>query len=107
MLDSAAVAADVNHLHSLEHAGVDVDGLLLDLGKIVELKAAIAAAKFGSAVPVRAFGASDIADMAALARRQLRLAIDTVSCFLFSLPLSATCCWQVFHHHTVVARSAA
>lgn len=78
MLDQADVAADLNRLHSLEHAGVDMDSLLLDLGKIVELKHAIAAAKFGSSMPVRTFTATDMADMAQLARRQLRLAIDTV-----------------------------
>ena len=78
MLDQADVAADLNRLQELEHAGVDTDGLLLDLGKIVELRHAIAAAKYGSSVPVRSFGAADMADMARLARRLLRLAIDTV-----------------------------
>ncbi len=78
MLDQADVAAELNHLQELEHAGVDTDGLLLDLGRIVELRHAIAAAKFGSSVPVRSFSAADMADMAQLGRRLLRLAIDTV-----------------------------
>ena len=81
MLDEAAVAADINRLQSLEHSGVDMDGLLLDLGRVVELKHAIAAAKWGSTVPVRAFSAMDVADVAQLARRQLRAAIDAVRRF--------------------------
>ena len=78
MLDQVDVAAELNHLQELEHAGVDTDGLLLDLGKVVELRHAIAAAKFGSAVPVRSFSAADMAHMAHLGRRLLCLAIDTV-----------------------------
>ncbi len=88
MLDQADVAADLNHLQELEHAGVDTDGLLLDLGRIVELRHAIAAAKYGSSVPVRSFNAADMTDMAQLARRLLRLAIDTVGCHL----PSGLCC---------------
>ncbi len=78
MLDEAAVAADINRLQSQKHSGVDMDGLLLDLGRVVELKHAITAARCGSTVPVRAFSAVDIADLAQLARRQLRVAIDAV-----------------------------
>ena len=78
MLDQREVAADLNRLQELEHAGVDIDGRLLDVGQIVELRRAIAAANFGSAVPVRSFSAADMADMAQLSRRLLRLAIDTV-----------------------------
>ena len=78
MLDRADVAADINHLRGLEHQGVDMDGLLLDLGRVMELKQAIVAAKTGTSVPVRSYSARDIADMAQLARRQLRLAIDAV-----------------------------
>ena len=79
MLDRADVAADINRLRGLKHPGVDMDGLLLDLGRVMELKQAIAAAKLGtSAVPVRSYSDTDIADMAQLARRQLRLAIDAV-----------------------------
>ncbi len=78
MLDEAAVAADINCLQSLEHSGVDMNGLLLDLGRVVELKHAIAAARWGSTVPVRAFSAMDVADLAQIARRQLRVAIDAV-----------------------------
>ena len=84
MLDQADVAAELNHLQELEHVDVDTDGLLLDLGRIVELRHAIAAAKFGSSVPVRSFSAADMADMAQLGRRLLRLAIDTVRQPLFT-----------------------
>ena len=78
MLDRADVAADINRLRGLKQQGVDMDGLLLDLGRVLELKQAIAAAKTGTSVPVRSYSATDIADMAQLARRQLRLAIDAV-----------------------------
>ena len=78
MLDRADVAADINRLRGLKHPGVDMDGLLLDLGRVMELKQASAAAKTGASVPVRSYSATDIADMAQLARRQLRLAIDAV-----------------------------
>ena len=78
MLDRADVAADINRLRGLKHRGVDMDGLLLDLGRVMELKRAIAAAKNGTSVPVRSYSAMNIADMAHLARRQLRLAIDAV-----------------------------
>ena len=78
MLDRADVAADINRLRGLKHQGVDMDGLLLDLGRVMELKQAIAAAKAGTSVPVRSYSATDIADMAQLARRQLRVAIDAV-----------------------------
>ena len=86
MLDQADVAAELNHLQELEQAGVDTDGLLLDLGRIVELRHAIAAAKFGSSVPVRSFSAADMDDMAQLGRRLLRLAIDTVGACLQRIP---------------------
>ena len=85
MLERADVAADINRLHGLKQQGVDMDGLLLDLGRVMELKQAIAAAKSGTSVPVRSYSATDIADMAELARRQLRLAIDAVG-----LPSSRT-----------------
>ena len=58
--------------------GLDVDGFLLDLGRVLELKNAVAAAKFGTDVHVRTFAAADVAVVAQIARRQLIVAINKV-----------------------------
>lgn len=58
--------------------GMDVNGFLLDLGQVFELKNAVAAAKFGASKPVRAFSAADVARIAHIARRHLIVAINKV-----------------------------
>ncbi len=58
--------------------GLDVDGFLLDMGRVLELKNAVAAAKFGTEVHVRTFAADDVAVIAQIARRQLIVAINKV-----------------------------
>lgn len=60
---------------------MDVDGFLLDMGRVLELKASLAASREGccnTAPPQRAFSAADVAGVAAVARRQLVFAIHKV-----------------------------
>ena len=58
--------------------GSDVDGFLMDMGRVLELKNAVAAAKFGTDVHVRTFAAADVAIVAQIARRQLIVAFNKV-----------------------------
>lgn len=58
--------------------GIDVDALLLDLGRVMDLKKAVRAAKSGSTGPVRPFAAADVAGVAQIARRLLVVAINKV-----------------------------
>jgi uncharacterized protein (DUF2342 family) len=81
--------------------GINVDAFLLDLGRVLELKAAVVASKVGSSKPVRTFSASDIADVAQVARRQLVLAINRVSSLTSDvsiLPMHA--CFLLAEHKT-------
>ena len=55
-----------------------MDGFLLDMGRVLELKNAVAAAKFGSSQHVRTFSAADVALVAQIARRLLIVAINRV-----------------------------
>ncbi len=70
-----------------------MDGFLLDLGRVLELRRAVAAAKFGAAAPVRAFAAEDVAAVARVARRQLVFAIEQVRLAVVPV-LAAVRYWQ-------------
>lgn len=59
-------------------AVLDVDGFLLDMGRVLELKNAVAAAKFGTSQHVRTFSAADVSLVAQIARRLLIVAINKV-----------------------------
>ncbi|BDA46756.1 probable squamosa promoter-binding-like protein 4 at N-terminal half [Coccomyxa sp. Obi] len=76
IVDDAAVAAEINQLEQGDPTGLDVDGFLLDMGRVLELKNAVAAAKFGTSQHVRTFSAADVALVAQIARRLLIVAIN-------------------------------
>ena len=59
-------------------AGVDMDALAIGLGRVLELKNAVAAAVACSQEPVRRYAAADLAAVAATARRLLLLCLDHV-----------------------------
>lgn len=62
----------------LSAKGVDMDALALGLGRVLELKNAVAAALACSQEPVRRYAAADLAAVAATARRLLLLCMDHV-----------------------------
>ncbi len=75
----AAGATPSNIVNKLEiYAGVDLDAVALDAGRVLELRNAVRAAAACSAEPVRRYGAPDLAALAATARRLLLLCIDHV-----------------------------
>lgn len=62
----------------LSTAGVDMDALAIGLGRVLELKNAVAVAVACSQEPVRRYAAADLAAVAATARRLLLLCLDHV-----------------------------
>lgn len=69
-----------------------MDGFLLDMGRVMELKASVAASREGHAtLPHRLFSAADVAGVAAVARRQLIFAIHRVRDHGESLCSPCTC----------------
>ncbi|KAK9835951.1 hypothetical protein WJX81_000786 [Elliptochloris bilobata] len=76
MLESAAAVADMERLDVARPAGVNLDAVALGLGRVLELKNAVAAALVCSQEPVRRYGAPDLAAVAGTARRLLLLCLD-------------------------------